>query len=131
MEITAALLIDFSTLLGKWVSGITKNIEAQKQKYVEVLSSVLDALTITRSYIAHLNRGNPREYDREEILSKLWNSASKELYNIGENDLANKCGLKGYYWAAPDSWKGTEYSNAEIEVNKVFNDVQKLLNENT
>ena len=131
MEITSASLISLSKLLGDWVSRITNRLGARKREYISALSSVQDALTITRSYIAHLDRGNPRDYDKEEALSKLWNSASNGLFAVGESELGEKCSLKGYYWASPNSWKDSEYSDAEIEVNKVFNDVQRLLMENT
>jgi hypothetical protein len=92
---------------------------------------VQDALTITRSYIAHRERGNERDFDKEEALSRLWNSASRDLYKVGEYALADKCGLKGYFWGSPDSWKDTNYPNAGIEVDKVFNDVCALLKKHT
>ncbi len=58
MEITSSSLIDLSRLLGEWIVGIANKLGAKKREYIDTLSSVNNALTITRSYVAHLNRGN-------------------------------------------------------------------------
>jgi hypothetical protein len=128
MDITSESLIDLFKLLGSWVAEIANKLGVKKRENIEALSSVQDALTVTRSYIASLNRKNQRDYDKEKALSLLWNSASNGLYKVGQYELAQKCSLKGYYWASPDSWKDSDYPDAEIEVDKVFNDVQNILN---
>jgi hypothetical protein len=127
MEFTAATLITFVKQIGDWGSGILKHQSNKKKEYIEALYSVLDALTITRSYLSYQKRTGERDRDKEEALSMLWNSASKGLRAVEAHDLADKCSLKGFYWADPEDWSDDDYPDAEIEVEKVFHDTQSLL----
>ena len=77
-----------------------------------------------------MNRSGNRDEQKEEVISKLWNSASKDLRKINEHKLADKCSLKGYYWASPEEWDNNESNDAEIEVNQVLT-MSKIYSKNT
>ena len=131
MDITAGSLIGMAKLIGEWIKSGVSSSSANKYDLFEALHSVQDALTVTRSCISRMNRSGERDWAKEEVISKLWNSASKDLRKVDEHALADKCSLKGYYWASPENWNNDETKDAEIEVTQVFNDVQTLLAEYT
>ncbi len=42
-------------------------------------------------------------------------------------DLADRCFLKGDYWANPDIWSDQEIREARIEIDRVFKEARALL----
>lgn len=102
------------------VLAIVRNSRVQQRDLVDrALVAIYSASNETKSYLANLQRGKPRNFEKEEHLSELWKIASIPLRHFDKN-LASRCELKGEYWRSPDEWTVTDISNAKIGLDKVF-----------
>jgi hypothetical protein len=106
---------------------IIRNSGGQQRDLADrALVAIYTASNETRSYLASLQKGKTRNFEKEGDLSRLWAIASIPLRHFDE-DLARRCELKGEYWRNPDEWTVTDISNARIGLDKVFRESKTLL----
>jgi hypothetical protein len=67
-----------------------------------------------------------RDDEREAGLSRLWTQAALKLREVNP-ELADRCALKGSYWASPEQWVGKDVCRAHIEINQMFKAARRLL----
>ncbi|MDA2926956.1 hypothetical protein MYX78_06945 [Acidobacteria bacterium AH-259-G07] len=64
--------------------------------------------------------------DREGDLSRYWTDTTAKLRGIDE-DLAQRCRLKGEYWTDPDKWDEQQLEKTRILLTQVASDADTLL----
>ncbi len=55
----------------------------------------------TTVYLCGLDEGHQKSIEKEERLSLSWTQLAFALEDLGLNKLANRCSIKGRYWANP------------------------------
>lgn len=134
LELTA--IIGITNALHGWFGTLSGQQRVRREDEKTALRSLYAALNETRIYIGRLSRPSmsgikkSQSVDRnEEIearISRLWTEASISLRDL-DHDLAERCMLKGDYWANPETWSEQDIARARIGINRVFKDAQKLL----
>lgn len=121
-------LLDWFGLLRKeQVARDEKERRAIKALYVVLNETLLHFRRLGRPRLARSKKERThfkRDIQTEEHLSRLWMDASVELRQI-DRDLAERCFLKGTYWADRDGW--SESAKQTSRLNKVLKDSRALL----
>lgn len=102
---------------------------AKDERYDRALTAVNAAVTETQLYIGDLDRGQPRNGDREGALARLWAQAAIPLRTF-DVELAERCLLKSSYWAAPEEWTHEQIRAAHIGIQQVAEYARQLVREN-
>ena len=129
-------IIGIANALHGWFGTLSGQQRERREDEKAALRSLYAALNETRIYIGKLSRpsvlriGESQNVKRnEEIearISRLWTEASVSLRDL-DHDLAERCMLKGDYWANPEVWSEQDIARARIGISRVFKDAQKLL----
>jgi len=119
-------LINLLPALGSLLKDGTRRRKLQDDRGQRAVEGILRAVNETKLYIAALSRGKSRDNAREEELSRRWTEAASALHRI-DDDLAQRCRLKGEYWADPDQWSESQLKEARILLTEVASDADALL----
>ena len=129
-------IIGIADSLRAWFEALRGQHRAKREDEKAALRALYTALNETRIYLGIISRpsfsrieGSQRAERNEETearISRLWTEASVSLRDV-DRDLAERCLLKGDYWANPEAWSKRDISRARIGLNRVFRDAQKLL----
>lgn len=106
-----------------------KERRALKALYVALNETVLYFRRLDRPHLARSKKERlefQRDIKTEEALSRLWMDASIELRPIN-HDLAERCFLKGQYWADRDGWSDEDGEKTNIKLEKLLEDARALL----
>mgnify|MGYP003610137831 CR=1 FL=1 len=123
MEITSLLLV-FKEFRD-WILGIDKaNLEHNKEDKL-ALKSIYIALSETKSYFTD-RISAPQDRKREAQISRLWFEASTELKNVNQ-DLAQRCFLKGDFWTDPNNWQQKDGEKINISLDEMTKLSRELL----
>lgn len=127
-----------SESLRKWAEMIIRENKEFDQQEKDALTAFYMAVNETRLYLGSIDRNElkklqdneRRDYEEETRLSRLWTVASEKIAPFN-TDLADRCFLKGDYWAAPDSWTSEQVNAAKIEIKRMFETARKLIKVNS
>jgi hypothetical protein len=119
-------LIGLLPALGSLLKDTTRRRKLQNDRGQRVVECILRAVNETKLYVAALSRGNERDGAREEELSRRWTDTAAALHGI-DDDLAQRCRMKGEYWADPDRWSEQSLRKAKILLAEVAADADVLL----
>ncbi len=117
------------TLFDKVLVGLGLLREGKKERTVktdQALRALYAALGETKKYISKGNGGGARNRDLEWKIAELWHNASIPLREI-DQDLAEKCFLKGSYWLEPEAWTEERIAQTDIAIDTVFEATRALL----
>jgi len=90
------------------------------------LRAVSHALNETCIYYGGLERGNERNQEIEDQLSRYWAAAAIPIRHL-DRDLAMICERKSEYWLNPDQWTTQDVEHAGIRLQEVRDDYRKML----
>lgn len=123
-----------SESLRKWVELAIRESKSFSEEEKGALKAFYMAVNETRIYVANLERSghkklqdnDRRDYQEEARLSRLWTATSERItpFNV---ELADRCFLKGDYWAAPELWSSEHVEEAKIELERMFQIARKLI----
>lgn len=99
--------------------------DKRTQQLTEGIDALVEALMETRLYYGTYRQTLIRDRKREEKLSRIWVKTSNKLRRVDE-DLADRCNMKGQYWADPQTWTDNEYASAIISIENVERALIKL-----
>lgn len=85
----------------KWVTNLLRARTERKRQSKKALRAVIEAVRETKIYLRGLREGEEKSIKEEKKLSKLWTDLSFELKDLGLTKLADRCNIKGSYWADP------------------------------
>ncbi|HTA59652.1 MAG TPA: hypothetical protein VK805_15935 [Candidatus Baltobacteraceae bacterium] len=133
---TSILLKAADSILG-WLGLLRKEQLGRGERERRAIKALYIALNETNLYFRRLDRPHlarskqeRKEFQRniraEEALSRLWIEASVELRDINP-DLADRCFLKGTFWADRDQWSDEDVQRANITLQKVVRDARAFL----
>lgn len=128
MAVNAAVLLGIATALQGLLTQVSEDRVREDEQFRRALKEVLRALNKTKAYIADRTCGQPRDRAREEELSLAWTRASGELWGV-DPDLAERCELKGEYWADPAAWDQDDIEQARIGIEQVSEEARSLLDQ--
>jgi len=117
-----------------WFESLKNRKDHLNEKEIEAIKSFYEAVNETRIYVNKLNKLDPSktrgifvgDKDEEEKLSRLWTAASYKIQSFSK-DLAKRCLIKGDYWTNPDEWSDNDITESRIEIDRMFEDAQKLI----
>jgi hypothetical protein len=112
--------------IGGWIRGFKKKRVRLDERNRKAADALLRALNETEIYLGGVKRGQPQAPEREDTLSRAWTEAAACLHSI-DADLAQRCRLKGKFWADPDGWTVEQLEKARIGINQVSEDMNGLL----
>lgn len=107
------------THVKKWVTNLIRAKSERKKQSKEALRAVIRAVRETTIYLRNLREGGQKSIDRERELSLLWTELSFRLEDLGLKKLANRCSLKGRYWADPAAFNKTFLNRIEIRLSDI------------
>ncbi len=122
LEALVALLPVLSGLF----KDASKRRRLQDQRGQAAVEAILRAVNETKLYLAALARGVQRDMNREGALSRYWTDAAAKLHGI-DDDLAQRCRLKGEYWTDPEKWDKRDLEKTRILLDQVAVDADALL----
>ena len=127
MVVEITTLISIFNQLREWIGLIDARQVRDNANLKTALKSIYVAALETKMYLAAIeDRGEPQNHDTEAKLSRLWLEAALDLREI-DPDLADRCLLKGDYWANPNRWTDEQVEESRINVNTVYEEARKLL----
>lgn len=98
---------------------------SEKRKSVAI-SSLMKAITATRSYIATLEKTGRGDNDEEAKLTILWIEASKAVRPV-DNELAERCFMKAYGWADRAHFDDPEFQGLAISLDEMSRSIRNLI----
>lgn len=107
------------THVKKWVTNLLRAKSERKKQSKEALRAVIRAIRETTIYLRDLREGGQKSIDRERELSFLWTELSFKLEDLGLKKLANRCDLKGRYWADPATFNKIFLNLADIRLSDI------------
>lgn len=119
-------LVGLLPLLGGLLKDASKRRRLHDDRGQAAVEAILRAVNETKLYLSALTRGRPRDTSREAELSRHWTDAAGKLHGIDE-ELAQRCRLKGEYWTDPENWDAEQLEKARILLTQVAADADTLL----
>lgn len=109
-----------------WLKLANDEKQKDREDYKKALLSVYLAANETKLYVATLKRRKKADIKRQAELSRLWTQAAVEIREL-DAALAQKCLLRGDYWADPTEWTQEELESARISLKEIFERSRELL----
>ena len=118
-EMTAIEWLNLITHVKRWVSNLLRARTKRKAESKEALRSVIRAVRETEIYIRKLNEGGKKSIKSEKELSLLWTNLSFLLRDLKLEKLAERCEIKGKYWADPSRYDSDFLNKAGTKLPEV------------
>jgi len=90
------------------------------------LRAISHALNETYIYYRGLDRGEERNLEIEDQLSRYWAAAAIPIRHL-DSELAMICEHKSEYWLNPEQWTSEQVSEFGIELERVRDNYRNLL----
>ena len=94
-----AELLPLITHVKKWVTNLLRAKAERKKQSKRALRNVIRTVRKTSIYLRSLREGEKKSIKTEGELSDTWTELSFSLKDIGLKKLADRCDIKGEYWA--------------------------------
>lgn len=117
------------TFFDKLLTALGLIRQGQKERSAKTdaaLAALYKALNKTKPYLELRAQGGPRDRDREFSIAEAWQDASIPLREI-DNDLAQRCFIKGGYWLEPEVWDDATIKQKGIAFSQVMSATEELL----
>jgi len=101
IAISAGEWLAIITHAKKWVRNLLRARSERKRASRAALRSVIRAVRETMLYMRSLREGGAQKIAAERKLSLLWTDLAFALEDLGLDKLAERCSLRGRYWADP------------------------------
>ncbi|MGB0986127.1 MAG: hypothetical protein ACPGVL_02830 [Pseudoalteromonas spongiae] len=111
-----------------WLVNLSRAKSARKSASVKALRKVITSSRETAVYIRQLNdTNNHRDHERERYLSMLWTELGFELEDLGINNLAKRCQIKGKHWSDPQHYHADFLQKADISLDRMERIAREVL----
>ncbi|XOV77593.1 MAG: hypothetical protein ACFHVJ_11595 [Aestuariibacter sp.] len=126
IELTTKEWISLASHIKKWITNLKRAKTQRKNQSKKALRDVIKASQQTTIYLRMIRETGDKSLDREAELAMLWTDLSFELEDINLLALAQKCRLKGKYWADPEKITSQSTANNQLQiVSSKLDDVEK------
>lgn len=119
-------LLDALETYGRWLERRRQAKQGQTEAQTRAVRSVLLAVSVTRSYLYDLRKGEPQDRSREEELSKRWADAAVDVRSVDQR-LSRIAVLSSLGWADPDLRGDSEYGRVEDQLELIQRQCEWLL----
>lgn len=119
VELGVSEWLTIITHVKKWVTNLLRAKSERKKQSKEALRAVIRAVRETTIYLRDLREGGQKSIKKERELSLLWTELSFKLDDLGLKKLANRCSLKGRYWADPAAFDKAFLNRADIRLSEI------------
>lgn len=116
------ILDGLTKILGP-IATLSKDRRELKDTALRAISNALDE---TFLYYRDLDKGSPRNLEREALLAKYWSAAAIPMRHFDEH-LSNVCDHKSEYWVNPDNYQQEDIKELGIGLNDVRQAYRKML----
>jgi hypothetical protein len=125
--IETTMLLDVFNSVFNWLKIARDDRREYGAEFENAMLAVFSAAFDTKHFLAGCRDGSwGCSKSKERNLSKLWQIAAVKLQRF-DSDLANRCALKGEYWADPTGWKVNEMENAQGSLDGIIKRSRELL----
>ena len=102
-----------------WVQKFGEWNRKPEEEEEAALTALLDALNETTIYLGRIQVDlNASTREDEERLSRLWRAAAQKVRNYNP-ELAQRCNMKGAYWADRYRWSDEEIDEMQISIKEI------------
>jgi hypothetical protein len=108
------------------IATLSKDRRELKDSALRAISNALDE---TYLYYRDLEKGSPKNPDREALLVKYWSAAAIPVRHFDE-DLSRACDHKSEYWVNPDNYDNQSISELGIGLDDVRITYRQMLKPN-
>jgi len=114
---------------GIWVRNLLRARKKRKRDSQEALRKVIIASRETRVYIRQFSSSEKRNYQRERELTRCWSELGFALKDLKLDSLAQRCQLKGEYWADPERKDWVYLKKIDSSLEQVEQQAEEILQE--
>ncbi|AXP79713.1 hypothetical protein CJ739_616 [Mariniflexile rhizosphaerae] len=115
------ILDGLTKILGP-IATLSKDRRELKDSALRAISNALDETL----YYRDLDKGSPKNLEREALLAKYWSAAAIPMRHFDEN-LSNICDHTSEYWVNPDNYEQEDIKELGIGLNDVRQAYRKML----
>lgn len=119
VELGVSEWLTIITHVKKWVTNLLRAKSERKKQSKEALRAVIKAVRETTIYLRNLREGGQKSIEKERDLSLLWTELSFKIEDLSLKKLANRCSLKGRYWADPAAFDKAFLYRADIRLSEI------------
>jgi hypothetical protein len=119
------ILDGLTKILGP-IATLSKDRRELKDSALRAISNALDE---TFLYYRDLDKGSPKNLEREALLAKYWSAAAIPMRHF-DQDLSNICDHKSEYWVNPDNYDTEDIQKLGIGLDDVRQAYRKMLQPN-
>ncbi|MCC5860243.1 MAG: hypothetical protein JJT90_18995 [Ectothiorhodospiraceae bacterium] len=112
--VTSVSLWELFKHAGRWVTNLKRAGTERKRESVTALRQVILAAQRTSVYLRQLKDTRERDHHQEMDLSVLWAELGFQLEDLGLEELAQRCRIKGKHWADPDNMDADVLRKADV-----------------
>lgn len=118
--------------LRDWLGKRASGKEKRHRNDQVVMDRILTAVGNTRRYLKRFKNPKQRDPELEKQLADEWMGIAS-LLSFSTSDewdrqsLAIMCADKGFYWSDPDAWTEERINSAGIELERVYEQVRKVI----
>jgi len=116
------ILDGLTKILGP-IATLSKDKRELKDTALRAISNALDE---TYLYYRDLDKGSPRNLEREALLAKYWSAAAIPMRHFDDR-LSNICDHKSEYWVNPENYDQDSIVELGIGLNDVRQAYRKML----
>lgn len=128
IEITAGEIGGILGHVARWLANLKRAKKERKLQSRQALERVVLAVRETATYTSHIRSGGKKRLEKETRLAMLWTELSFRLEELGLKKLANRCEIKGRYWANPDEFDDQFLRSARARLKDIEQEARLLLN---
>ncbi|WP_088328401.1 hypothetical protein [Lacimicrobium sp. SS2-24] len=129
LQLTTKDWISLATHLKKWITNLRRARAQRKTQSKQALRNVIKATRETTLYLRSVREGGQTSFERESELAILWTELSFELEDLNLIALADKCRIKGRYWADPEQSGDELQDKANIRLDDAEKQAVAILRE--
>ncbi|MGD1041499.1 MAG: hypothetical protein ABR913_00380 [Sedimentisphaerales bacterium] len=104
--------------------NITRSRREEDARFREALTKLSEAVTETRIILGKQRKQEIASEDKER-LSRLWSKAGIAISEF-DRDLAERCDIKGVFWAGPENWTDKQIDDANIRIVAMEREMREL-----
>lgn len=112
--VTSVSLWELVKHAGSWMTNLKRAGDQRKRESVAALRQVILVTRRTSVYLRQLKDTEEKDHIQEMDLSVLWAELGFRLEDLGLEELAKRCSIKGKYWADSEGMDGEMLRKADI-----------------
>lgn len=128
-NISAGLLWEIFKHARSWLANLRRAGEDRKRQSVQALRRIVTAARETAVYMRQLEETGRRNHATETRLSVVWTELGFELEDLGIENLAGRCQIRGKQWSNPDEYDREFLRKADVSLDRMEQSALEILRE--